>query len=66
MTDPTTITSWRESITAGTITKEDYRLVIEHLRQGRRAAAELSAIKKAQGGKRKKKAPATEPTEPTE
>lgn len=53
--DAERVKSWRESITAGTVTKEDYRQVIEHLRQGRKAAAELSTIKKAQAGKRKKK-----------
>lgn len=46
---------WREKCAAGTITKEEYRSVIEHLRAGRKAAAELSAIKKAQAGKRKRK-----------
>lgn len=54
---------WLDACIAGTITKEEYRLVIEKLRAGRKAAAELSAIKKAKGGKRTKKKSAEEPAE---
>lgn len=42
------------SDTSDSISKEAYRKVIEELRAGRRAAAELSAIKRASKGKRKK------------
>lgn len=47
---------WREKCAASTITKEEYAQVVEVLRAGRKAAAELAAIKRAakKGGKRKK------------
>jgi hypothetical protein len=53
--------NWRDLCATNSISKEDYRLVIEHLRAGRKAAAELSAIKKAQSGKRKRKKTPEEP-----
>lgn len=54
---------WLDLCSTGTPTKEEYAQVIDHLRQGRRAAAELSQIKRAQAGKRKSKKPSPEPTE---
>lgn len=54
--------TWKEACVSGTITKEEYREVIEHLRAGRKAAAELSAIKRASKGKGKRKKEVEEPT----
>lgn len=55
---------WLDLCATNTISKEDYAKVIEELRAGRKAAAELSQIKRAQAGKRKKKAaPPPEPVE---
>mgnify|MGYP001573795393 FL=1 len=56
---------WLDLCATNSITKEEYAQVIEHLRAGRKAAAELSSIKRAQAGKRKRKK-AVEPQEPAE
>lgn len=57
MTPDPRVAVWREKIAAGTITPEEYREAVEYLRAGRKAAAELAAVKKkaaAGKGKRKK------------
>ena len=50
------LAEWRAKIADGSITQEEYRVAVEVLRAGRKAAAELAAIKKKAvcKGKRKK------------
>ncbi len=47
---------WREKAAAGTLTLDEMKEAIVHLRQGRMAAAE-AASKSTAGGARKKKEP---------
>ena len=58
---------WRAAIADGTITQEEYKVAVEVLRAGRKAAAELAAIKKkaAAGKGKRKKATTTEATDGT-
>ena len=46
---------WRAKCASGTITPEEYAEVVLWLRAERRAAEELSKVKKAAKGKRKEK-----------
>ena len=49
------VAEWRAKIADGSITQEEYRVAVEVLRAGRKAAAELAAIKKKAVGKGKRK-----------
>ena len=62
------IAGWRAAIADGTITQEEYKVAVEVLRAGRKAAAELAAVKKkaaAGKGKRKKSTEKELTNEPT-